>query len=94
MEHLIPISSTRARGRRNTAHDTAVWPEVDEARQDVGEIGLWIDAVEPAGLNEARNNCPVLGGVIMAGEEAVLSGQELSLISCMGERLNITLPWP
>ena len=41
--------------------DPAVWPEVDQARQNTGEIGLRIDAVEPAGLNEARHDAPVFG---------------------------------
>ena len=52
--------------------DPAARPEIDEACQDVGQIGLRIYAMEPAGLDEAGDNSPVLGSVIIACEEVVL----------------------
>jgi len=32
--------------------DTLLRPAVDEACQQVGEVGLWIDAIELAGLDQ------------------------------------------
>jgi len=33
---------------------------VGNAREDVGEIGLGVDAVQLAGLDQRREDCPVL----------------------------------
>jgi transposase len=43
-------------------------PAVHEACQQLGEIGLWIDAVEFARLNQRRQECPVLATFVAAGE--------------------------
>jgi transposase-like protein len=48
-------------------------PEIDELGQHVGEIGLRIDATEFAGLDERGNAGPVLGAMIMAGEQCILA---------------------
>ena len=47
------------------------WPEVDELGEHVGEVGLRIDAVQFAGLDECGDGCPVLRPLIMAGEQRV-----------------------
>jgi hypothetical protein len=52
--------------------DPAVRPEIDEPCQDAGQVGLRIDAMEPVDLDEAGDNSPVLGSVIIACEEVVL----------------------
>jgi hypothetical protein len=47
-------------------------PEVDEPGEDVSEVGLRIDAVHFAGLDQRSDAGPVLGAFIVAGEERVL----------------------
>ena len=49
------------------------WPEIDELGEHVGEIGLRIDAVQFAGLDEGGDRCPVLRPLIVACEERVFS---------------------
>lgn len=48
---------------------------LDDAGDDVREVGLGIDAVELAGLDERGDDGPVLGTAIGAGEQGVLPGQ-------------------
>ena len=55
--------------------EPAVRPEIDEAGEHVCEIGFRIDAVQLAGLDQRSDDGPVLGAVIVAGEESVLSGK-------------------
>ena len=45
---------------------------VDDLREDVGHIGLRIDAVDLAGLDERGDDRPVLSPAVRAGEESVL----------------------
>jgi hypothetical protein len=46
---------------------------VDEAAEDVGEIGLGIDHVELAGLDERGDDAPVDAALVGAGEQRVLA---------------------
>jgi len=48
---------------------------LDDAGDDVGEVGLWIDAVRLAGLDQRGEDGPVLGAAIGAGEEVVLAAE-------------------
>src|SRR5260370_31318464 len=45
---------------------------VDDAADDVGEVGLWFDADELAGLDQGSDGRPVLGPAVGAGEECIL----------------------
>jgi hypothetical protein len=45
---------------------------VDDLREDVGHIGLRIDAVELASLDKRGNDRPVLSSTVGAREESVL----------------------
>ena len=47
----------------------------DDAVDDVGEVGLRIDAVELAGLDQRRDRCPVLAAAVGTGEERILAGE-------------------
>jgi hypothetical protein len=47
----------------------------DNADNDVGEVGLRIDVVEFAGLNQGGEDGPVLGAAIGAGEEMVFAAE-------------------
>jgi hypothetical protein len=46
---------------------------VDEAAEDIGEIGLGIDRVELAGLDQRGDHAPVHAALIGAGEQGVLA---------------------
>ena len=46
---------------------------VDEAGEDVGEIGFGIDVVEFAGLDERGEDRPMLAAAVGAGEQCILS---------------------
>ena len=46
---------------------------VDDPGDDVGEIGLRVDAVELAGLDQRSDDGPVLGAAVGAGEQSVLA---------------------
>ena len=52
--------------------DLAGGVAVDEAGQDVGEIGLGIDGVELAGLDQRSDDAPVDTALVGAGEQSVL----------------------
>src|SRR5260221_1702160 len=45
---------------------------VDDAADDVGEVGLWFDADELAGLDQGSDGRPVLAPAVGAGEECIL----------------------
>ena len=47
----------------------------DDAGDDFGDVGLWIDIVELGGLDERGDDGPVFGAAVGAGEQAVLAGQ-------------------
>ena len=51
----------------------AVGMAVDDPGDDVGEVGLRIDAVELAGLDQRGDDRPVLAAAVGAGEESVLA---------------------
>ena len=46
---------------------------VDDAGDDVGEVGVRLDAVELAGLDERGDDGPMLGAAVGAGEQRVLA---------------------
>ena len=46
---------------------------VDDLREDVGHIGLRIDAIEFAGFDERRDDRPVLCAAVGAGEERIFA---------------------
>ena len=48
-------------------------PEVDELVEHVGEIGLRIDVVELAALDQRGDASPVRGSLVMASEERILA---------------------
>src|SRR6266404_6174475 len=48
-------------------------PEIDELGKHVGEVGLRIDAVQFAGLDERRDAGPVFRTLIVTGEECILA---------------------
>jgi hypothetical protein len=53
--------------------DLAVGVATDDPGQRIGEIAERLDTVELAGLNERRNDGPVFGTAVRAGEECVLA---------------------
>src|ERR1700722_4307098 len=55
--------------------DAAVGMAVDDLTDNVSEIGVRIDAVEFAGLNQRCDDCPMLAAAIGAGEQRILSVQ-------------------
>ena len=48
-------------------------PEIDEPVEDVGDVGLRLDVVELARLDQRGDAGPVFGPLVMAGEERVLA---------------------
>src|SRR6476646_3635273 len=44
-------------------------PEIDQAGEHVGEVGLRVDAAQFAGFDERGDAGPVLGALIVTGEE-------------------------
>ena len=59
----------RCIGPRQQVVDLALRVASDNAGDDVGEVSLWIDAVELAGLDERSDDGPVLAAAVGAGEE-------------------------
>jgi hypothetical protein len=55
--------------------DPALRVALDDAGDDVGDIGLRIDVVELGGLDQGGEDRPVLGAAVRAGEQGVLAGQ-------------------
>ena len=51
--------------------DTALGPSVDEAGEEVGEIGVRVDAVELARLDQRCERGPIRAALVAAGEKAV-----------------------
>src|SRR5262249_49494559 len=66
----------RALGRPGPGHELVEargGPEIDQLGEDVGEVGLRIDAVQFAGFDERSNAGPVLRAMIVTGEERILA---------------------
>src|SRR5271165_2054982 len=53
--------------------DAGGGPEVDELGEHIGEIGLRVDVVELAALDQRGDASPVRGSLVMAGEERILA---------------------
>jgi hypothetical protein len=45
----------------------------DDAGNDVGEVAVWLDVEELAGLDQRSDHRPVLGTAILTGEKRVLA---------------------
>lgn len=54
---------------RHEIVDTAVTVAIDDAGEDVGEVGLWIDAVQLACFDQRRDGGPVFGASVRTSEE-------------------------
>lgn len=66
--------------RRHELIDARGGPEVDEFGEHVGQVGLRIDIVKLAALDQRGDAGPVCGTLVTAGEERVL---RLSTIGLM-----------
>jgi hypothetical protein len=58
--------------------DAAGGPAVDKLGQHILEPSVGGDAIEFASLDERRQTCPVLGALIVSGEETILAIQHRS----------------
>jgi hypothetical protein len=50
-------------------------PQIDQFRQDVLDVGLRINTVELAGLDQRGDGSPVGRALVAAGEQRVLAGK-------------------
>src|SRR5271170_6214940 len=57
--------------------EAGVWPEIDEAGENICKVRVGIDAVELAGLDQRSGDGPVFRAVVVAGEECVLARESL-----------------
>jgi len=64
-------------GPRQKLVEPIVRPEIDEADKDMGEVGLRLDAVELAGLDQRSEDSPVFGPIVVTSEESIFSRQHL-----------------
>ena len=55
--------------------DAARRPAVDELGQHIREPSVRVDAIEFASLDERSQTCPVLGPLIVSGEETIVAIQ-------------------
>jgi len=60
-------------GPRHEFVQTRGWPEIDQLGEDVGQIGLRLDAAELAGLDQRSDAGPVLRALIMPREQCILA---------------------
>jgi transposase-like protein len=97
IENSEPASSRQALGAlgcpgpRHEVVEARSRPQVDELGEHVGEVGLRVDAVEPAGLNERGNAGPVLRACIVAGEECILAIENnLAVILPISGRMSLS----
>src|SRR5262245_64260503 len=60
-------------GPRHQFVQTGGRPEIDELGEDVGQIGLRLDAAELAGLDQRSDAGPVLRALIMPREQRILA---------------------
>jgi hypothetical protein len=58
---------------RHELVDARCGPEIDELVEDVGDVGLRLDVVELARLDQRRDAGPVFGSLVMTSEERVLA---------------------
>lgn len=60
--------------------DAALGMAVDDAGDDVGQVGVRVDVVELAGFDERGDGRPVLGAAVGADEERILAieGERIS----------------
>ena len=58
---------------RQKLFDLALFVAIDDSSENSCEIGMWLDIVEFAGLDESGDNCPVISACIMAGKECIFS---------------------
>ena len=58
---------------RHQVVDAFLWPAIHQACQQIGEVGLWIDAIQLAGLDERRQAGPVFAAFITTRKEAIFS---------------------
>ena len=56
----------------------------DDAGYDFGQIGLGIDPVQLAGLDQRGKHSPVLGAAVGTGEEMVRPPEGLKVVSAAG----------
>src|ERR1700739_2556864 len=61
------------RGIRHEFVEARGRPQVDEFGEDVGEVGLRVDAIKFTGLNERSDASPVLRALIVTGEECIFA---------------------
>src|SRR5882762_9645914 len=55
--------------------ESAVGVAVDDAGDDVGQVGVRLEANQLAGLDERSDHGPMFGTAVGAGEQGILSGQ-------------------
>ena len=55
--------------------EAAVGPVVDELGPHIGQIGLRIDALQFACLDQRGEHCPVFGALVATGEQSILPVQ-------------------
>ena len=52
--------------------EAIVRPEIDEADENIGKIGLGLDVIQFAGLYQRRDDGPIFSTIIVTGERAFL----------------------
>jgi hypothetical protein len=57
--------------------EAIVRPEIDEADENIGKVGLGLDVVQFAGLYQRRDDGPIFRTIIVTGEESILERQSL-----------------
>ncbi|MGY4501291.1 hypothetical protein ACVWYH_005222 [Bradyrhizobium sp. GM24.11] len=62
-------------GPRQETVDFAVWVTIDDLCDDVGEVGVWFDIDELAGLDQRGDDGPMLAAAVGAREECVFAVQ-------------------
>jgi hypothetical protein len=66
--------------------EAAVGVAVDNAGDDVGQVGVRLDANQLAGLDERGDHGPMFGPAVGAGEQGILSLMSWSLVRSQGSR--------
>jgi len=51
--------------------EAIVRPEIDEADENIGKIGLGLDVVKFAGLYQRRDDGPIFSTIIVTGKESI-----------------------
>jgi hypothetical protein len=65
-------------------------PAIDELGEDIGQIGLRVDAVKLGGLDQRCEAGPVDSTVVVAGEQAIFSIQRnLAVILPISGRMSV-----